>query len=42
MGRPIAKIIEKHNNNIPPLCPIYGMWGGTMTICMAVPTKKFI
>ena len=31
---------EYINNSVPPPCPIYGMWGGWRTSCVAVQTKK--
>ena len=40
MARPITQIIEKVNKSTPPPCPSHGMWGGRMTRCVSVPTKK--
>ena len=33
-------IIELCNNSIKPPCHNHGMWGGRMTSCVGVPTKK--
>ena len=35
-----ARIIEWHDNSIPPSCPIHGMLGDRITSCVAVPTQK--
>ena len=43
----LAKVLKIKNGeaatqiiSIPPPCAIHGMWGGRMTSCVAVPTKK--